>query len=376
MSSTIEQADPEAMATESAEDTPILEMEDIEVHFKPGGLIRRYLSDERIKAVDGVSLELGERDIIALVGESGCGKTTLGKTGVGLQRPTGGSVKFRGQDIWEAKDNKAEAEIDYEDIRRSMQIIHQDPGSALNSTRTILSTLMDPLKRWRADLAPHEREENIYKLLDFLDMTPAPDYANRYPHQLSGGEQQRVVLGRALLMSPDVIFADEAVSALDVSLRVEMMDLMLELQEIFNTSYLFISHDLANARYLTEQVGGKIGIMYLGKLVEIGEPEQIINNPRHPYTKVLRWSTPQLDPRVAKARIDDEPPVRNFEVPDPVDPPSGCNFHPRCTDAREVCMSDVPELMEDDGTEAACFQQDASHRYHTSRELTEEDVDV
>ena len=374
MSSSIEQAADES-SREQGEDAPLLELEDIEVHFQPGGMIRRFLTDERIKAVDNVSLELGEQEIVALVGESGCGKTTFGKTAVGLQRPTGGTVRYKGQDIWEAKDNPAESDIDFNDIRRSLQIIHQDPGSALNSTRTVLSMLSDPLKKWRSDLAPHEREENIYKLLNFLDMTPAQDYANRYPHQLSGGEQQRVVMGRALLMSPDVIFADEAVSALDVSLRVEMMDLMLELQEIFNTSYLFISHDLANARYLTERAGGKIGIMYLGKLVEIGEPDQIINNPQHPYTKVLRWSTPQLDPKIARELIDEEPPIRSFEVPDPADPPSGCSFHPRCQQAREVCMQETPELLEDDGTTAACFRQDSTHEYWSSRELVEADLE-
>ena len=364
----------ETVQEEESTDAPLLSMDDVEVHYEPGGLIRRLLSsgEHKVKAVDGVSLDIEENDVVAIVGESGCGKTTLGKTAVALQRPTGGSVRFRGQDVWEAKDDRKNADIDHDDIRRSLQIIHQDPGSALNHTRTVLSTLADPLKRWRDDLGPLEREENIYKLLEFLGMTPAQDYANRYPHQLSGGEKQRVALGRALLMSPDLILADEAISALDVSLRVEMMDLMLEIQEEFDTSYLFISHDLANARYLAKKSGGRIGIMYLGHIVEIGTADQILNDPQHPYTQVLRWSTPPLDPTVAREVVGNEPPLRKIDVPDPLDPPSGCNFHPRCPKAREACKEEDPAIVtEQEGIDTACFRVDPDHEYWNSPPVEE-----
>jgi peptide/nickel transport system ATP-binding protein len=200
-------------------------------------------------------------------------------------------------------------------------------------------------------------------------MTPAKDYAERYPYQLSGGEKQRVVLGRALLMNPDLVLADEAVSALDVSLRVDMMDLMLELQDLIDTSFLFISHDLANARYLAKKGGGRIAIMYLGNIVEIGEPDEILQNPTHPYSKVLRWSTPAIDPKAAKEAVNEDPPVRQLDVPDPADPPSGCKYHTRCIEAREVCTREEPETYDTGGTEATCFRALSNHEYWSSEEL-------
>lgn len=307
---------------------PVVTLEDVEVHFESSNGL--FKDKTVVEAVDGVSLEIPENDVVALVGESGCGKTTLGKTAIGLQRPTGGSVKYRDQDIWDARDATGEVNISYEKIRRSLQLIHQDPGSSLNPNRTVLALLSTPLKKYRPDMGPQKREKTIHRLLERLGVVPVEDYANRFPHQLSGGEQQRVALGRALLLQPDLILADEAVSALDVSLRVEMMDMMLELQEMFGTSYLFISHDFANARYLAKKADGRIGVMYLGKLVEIGPANELLRNPQHPYTRALVWSTPTLDPRKAEARVHEEPPVRSIDIPDPEDPPSGCNFHTRC----------------------------------------------
>jgi peptide/nickel transport system ATP-binding protein len=176
-------------------------------------------------------------------------------------------------------------------------------------------------------MSTEDREARVLAMLQRVGMAPPEDYAHRYPHQLSGGEQQRVALVRALLMNPDLILADEAVSALDVSLRVETMDLLLELQDQFDTSFLFISHNLSNARYLAEKADGRVGIMYLGEIVEIGPAEEVLQNPKHPYTEVLRWATADLDPDKQEA---DEPPVRSIDIPDPVNPPSGCRFHTRC----------------------------------------------
>ncbi|SEP02980.1 peptide/nickel transport system ATP-binding protein [Halogranum amylolyticum] len=349
-------------------------MQNVEVHFENKGFLDNLLRRDTntVEAVDNVSLDIFEEDVVALVGESGCGKTTLGKTAIGLQRPTGGSVKYRGQDIWEARDEK-NPEISHEDIRRSLQIIHQDPGGSLNSNRTVMSCLSDPLKRWRPEMTAEERMNSIYQLLERVGMKPPEDYASRFPHQLSGGEKQRVVLVRALLMEPDLILADEAVSALDVSLRVEMMDLMLELQELVDTSFLFISHDFSNARYLAEKAGGRVGIMYLGKLVEIGPADTVLQNPRHPYTKVLKWASPPLDPELARQAQETEPPVREIDIPDPVNPPAGCRFHTRCPEAREICTHTVPELQESDfGTHGACFRLDDGHEYWQSAELTDE----
>jgi peptide/nickel transport system ATP-binding protein len=354
----------------SSEDT-VLTLDNVEVHFEnQQGLTGLFSDPEIVQAVDGVSLEIPENTVVALIGESGCGKTTLGKTAIGIQRPTGGSVKYRGQDIWKAKDREGNVEIPFPEIRRSLQIIHQDPGASLNPNRTVNATLAEPLKRWYDDVGTEGRRKRILAMLRRVGMEPADDYAHRYPHQLSGGEQQRVALIRALLMNPDVILADEAVSALDVSLRVEMMDLLLDLQEEFNTSYLFISHNLSNARYLAGHADGLIGIMYLGRLVEIGPAERILENPQHPYTKVLMWATPDLDPDV---EVED-PPVRDIDIPDPVNPPSGCRFHTRCPEAREVCARQSPELLEEENPDhrTACFRSEDDHEYWESEPLGEE----
>ncbi|WP_330633430.1 ABC transporter ATP-binding protein [Halocatena halophila] len=313
-------------------DDTIVSLSDVTVEFGSPGLLDplRGRTESGVRAVDAVSLEIESNDVVALVGESGCGKTTLGKTAVGLQRPTDGTVSYRGQDIWATRDGDSSATIPFEEIRHSLQIVHQDPGSSLNGNRTVLSSLGDPLRRWQPELSAEQREATIYQVLERVGLTPVETYATRFPHQLSGGERQRIALGRALLVQPDLVLADEAVSALDVSLRIEMMDLMLELQSTVETSFLFVSHDLANARYLTERAGGRIGVMYLGKLVEIGTPTEIIESPQHPYTKLLRWATPELDPSLARKAKAETPPVRSIDVPDPTSLPSGCRFHPRC----------------------------------------------
>lgn len=355
------------------EDDVVMSLEDVSVHFeKEQGVVSSLFDEpETVQAVDDVSLDIPENDVLALVGESGCGKTTLGKTIIGVQRPTEGTVSYRGQDVWDAKDGRGDPEIEHGDIRRALQMIHQDPGAALNPNRKVLTTLEAPLKKWEPDTDTEDRRARIFALLDRVGMQPPEDYAHRFPHQLSGGEQQRVALVRALLMNPDVILADEAVSALDVSLRVETMDLLLELQEQFNTSFVFISHNLSNARYLAKEAGGRIGIMYLGEIVEIGPPEEVLNDPQHPYSKVLRWATADLDPTAQEMT---DPPVRSIDIPDPVDPPSGCRFHTRCPEAREVCTTESPELGEGaespgGGRCAACFRTDPDHEYWDSEPL-------
>lgn len=349
----------------SGSETPVLSIDSVSKHFTNGTSWNPFVDEQTVRAVDGVSLALYENDVVALVGESGSGKTTLGKLAIGATTPTTGSIRYRGHDIAEAKGT-----ADFLDVRTSLQMIHQDPGSALNPNRTVEKSLTAPLRRWEADLSARNRRERIHDLLETVGLTPPEDYASRYPHQLSGGEQQRVALIRALLMNPDVIFADEAVSALDVSLRVEMMDLFLELQDDFNTSFLFVSHDLSNARYLAERGGGRIGVMYLGKLVELGPAKEVLENPKHPYTQVLRWATADLE---ADSDAVDEPPVRSIDIPDPVDPPSGCSFHPRCPEAREICTEmDPTEQSLGDGHCAACFRGDPEHEYWDSPSVDDE----
>ncbi|ELZ15427.1 peptide ABC transporter ATPase [Haloterrigena salina JCM 13891] len=360
-----------ASRTASAE--PVVSLDDVEVHFeKEKGFLDMFDEPDVVEAVDGVSMDIYERDVVVLVGESGCGKTTLGKTAVGLQEPTGGSVNYRGHDIWDVKAGDGDGSISWDEIRRSLQIVHQDPGSALNPHRRVKASLEAPLKRWNDDLDGNDRKQRILSLLEHVGMSPPEDYIDRYPHQLSGGEQQRVALIRAMLMNPDVIMADEPVSALDVSLRVEMMDLMIQLQDTFNTSYLFVSHDLSNARYIAEKTGGRIGVVYLGRLVEIGPPDEIIHNPQHPYTKALCWATPEL----GADNDDDESPIREIDIPDPTNPPSGCRYHTRCAKAREVCRQQDPgafDIPDDDLHEAACFRVLDDHEYWDSESITEED---
>ena len=353
---------------------PVIAMNEINVHFEidTGGLFTFFSDPKVVRAVDGVSLDVFEDEVVVLVGESGCGKTTLGKTAIGLIRPSNGDIEFKGQDLWEARDLVGDISIPYEDIKKSLQIIHQDPGSALNDYHKIRTILETPIKRAHPELDGADRKERILGMLEYVGMSPAEDYISRYPFQLSGGEQQRIALIRALLMNPDVILADEAVSALDVSLRIEIMDLMLRLQDAFGTSYVFVSHNMSDARYMAKKSEGRIGVMYLGKLVETGRPDQVIHDPRHPYTKALRWATPELGGNITP---DDEMPLRGIDIPDPANPPSGCRFHTRCPEAREICREVTPELRHVEGggefRQAACFREDQDHRYWDSEPLVD-----
>ncbi|WP_435102290.1 oligopeptide/dipeptide ABC transporter ATP-binding protein [Halarchaeum sp. P4] len=352
------------------EEEHVVSLEDVHVHFESeSGIFSR--EKDVVKAVDGVSIDIEENDVVALVGESGCGKTTLGKTAIGTQRPTEGAVEYRGQDIWEARDGDGDVEIPFERIRRALQIIHQDPGASLNPNKTVLHSLMVPLKLTQPDMDTFDRRERVHEMLSRVGMEPPEDYANRYPHQLSGGERQRVALIRALLMNPDLILADEAVSALDVSLRIDMMDLMLELQDQFNTSYLFISHNLSNASYVTGKADGRIGVMYLGELVEIGPIDEVVENPQHPYTKVLMWAAPSLNPDADEEEL--ESPLRKIDIPDPRNPPEGCRFHTRCPEAREVCKEKPPgtDVDEDGDHRVACYRAIDDHEYWDSPELVD-----
>ncbi|GAB7018304.1 ABC transporter ATP-binding protein [Halostagnicola bangensis] len=371
----------------SKNDDPVVSVRDLQIHFEDSSMINSMTpdwlgdklgleEDPTVRAVDNIDLDLGENDVLALVGESGSGKTTLGKAMVGLIRPSNGTVEYRGHDIWEVRDG--DDDITFEEVRRSLQIIHQDPAAALNPYRSVLENLEVPLKRWHPHLDFAERRSRIHQMLERTGISPPGDYANRYVHQLSGGEQQRVALIRALLVEPEVILADEAVSALDVSLRIGVMDLFLEMQDLFDTSFVFISHDLANARYLAGKSGGKIGVMYLGELVEVGTAEEIIQNPQHPYTKVLQWATPELDPERAEESMRESPPVRKIDIPDATNPPSGCRFHTRCPEAREVCRQETPAFYESDGEqhhETKCFRNETDHEYWHSDEIIDDQFD-
>ena len=359
----------------SSADPPVLELDNVEVHFTETTAIqdatpqrvREWLGwiPQPTRALDGVSLEIGEKEIISIIGESGSGKTTLGKTAIGLQRPTGGTVRYRGYDLWELEEENVVDDMTFEQARKSLQIVHQDPGAALHPFKTVMASLMEPLKIWYPELSRADMRERILAMFQRCGLTPVEEYETRYPHELSGGEQQRMTLIRSMLLEPELILMDEPVSALDQSLSIELMDLMLELQEVFNTSYLFISHSLEHARYITSQNNGKCAVMYLGNIVELGDIDEVLQEPQHPYTQVMKWATMPMHPDRARDLLEAETPVRSFDAPDPDNPPVGCNFHPRCPKAKDVCAEDPdPELIDYGDRSVACYRaEDESHRY-------------
>lgn len=370
-------------SVEDESDEPLLSIENMSVEYGKESTVLEALPEgvkdrfgwvtDPLRAVDNVSLDVGSEEVVAIIGESGSGKTTLGKAAIGLERPSAGTVKYQGTDIWEAKAQTSVDGVFYEDIRKSLQIIHQDSGASLNPYRTIMTTLKRPLSRWYPEMSNADRRERIFSLFKRCGLTPAHEYEDRYPHELSGGEKQRVALIRAMLVQPDLILADEPVSALDGSLRIEILDLMLELQDMFGTSYIFVSHNLEHARYITKKAGGRIAIMYLGEIVEMGTPEEVIQNPKHPYTKILKWATLPKHPDKARKAVEEESPLRSLDIPDLENVPSGCRFHTRCPKAREACAGEVPDLYpEDEDHTAACFRELPNHEYWNSEWLDED----
>ncbi|MGB9759678.1 MAG: ABC transporter ATP-binding protein [Thermoproteota archaeon] len=284
-----------------------------------------------IRAVDDVSLNLRKGEAIAIVGESGSGKTSLGKTLVRLYKPTGGKITFDGKDIT----NLEGKELLW--YRRHAQIIYQDPFSSLPPFFSIYRILEEPLLIHKIG-SEKERKEMIFEALKNVRLTPVELMASKYPHMLSGGQRQRVAIARALILKPSFIVADEPVSMLDASVRIEILFLLRELQNKYGISFIYITHDLATTRYFSE----RIAIMYAGKIVEEAPSDEIIERPLHPYTQALLKAIPEPDPENRKI-IKEVPPG---EPPDLVSPPSGCRFHPRCPYAMEVCRKEEPPLRE------------------------------
>lgn len=308
--------------------TPLLKVENVTKSFPIfGGIFSREVAS--VKAVQGISFELNKGETLGLVGESGCGKSTLGRCLVRLHDTTSGKIIYNGKDITHIQGEELR------ETRKKIQIIFQDPFASLNPRMTIGSILEEPLIIHDLYQSAKDRQDRIHELIDLVGLRR--EHLNRYPHEFSGGQRQRVGIARALAVNPDLIVCDEPVSALDVSIQAQVINLLMELQQKLGLTYIFIAHDLK----VVEHVSTKVAVMYLGKIVEMAEAEELYRNPKHPYTKALMSAIPVPDPRRKEERI-----ILTGDVPSPINPPSGCHFHPRCPMAIADCKTIVPPLEE------------------------------
>jgi oligopeptide transport system ATP-binding protein len=319
------------MTVPAADPGPLLELRGLRMHFPvtEGMIARRHVGD--VKAVDGVDLTIRRGETLGLVGESGCGKTTMGRCILRLEKPTAGEILYDGVDIANLGRRELVA------LRRRIQVIFQDPYSSLNPRQKVGSIISEPMMVHGVEPDPRRRGDRVRELLSVCGLNP--NFADRYPHEMSGGQRQRVGIARALALNPEFIVCDEAVSALDVSIQAQIINLLEDLRDKFNLTYLFIAHDLSVVRHLCQRVA----VMYLGRVVELAECDEVFDHPLHPYTRALLAAVPVPDPSVEAARAFQ--PVAG-EVPSPINPPPGCVFHPRCPIAVAECKQIRPELRE------------------------------
>lgn len=290
-----------------------------------------YTPEQYVHAVDGVNFDISKGEILGMVGESGCGKTTTGRLLTRLETPTSGQMLFHGTDIGKLDGRKLK------DFRRKVQMIFQDPYESLNPRFTVFATVAEPLLVHGVGESYDEREDMVARALEHAELRPAQEFMYRYPHELSGGQRQRVAIARALVLRPEFVVADEPVSMLDVSIRAGIMNLMLRLRDEYDIPFMFISHDVSVTRYMSH----RIAVMYLGNIVELAPSEEIIKNPMHPYTEALLSAVPIPDPKTKHGRVE----IRG-ELPSPIAVPPGCSFHPRCLYRRDVCSEVKPPLRE------------------------------
>jgi len=320
---------------------PLLHVENLKMHFPitKGIIFQRQVG--AVKAVDGVSFDLYPGETLGLVGESGCGKSTTGRAILQLYRPTAGEVVFEGTDLTKIKGERLRK------MRRRMQMIFQDPYASLNPRMTVGSIVSEPLEVHGIGKNRKERQERVQELLKIVGLNPY--FVNRYPHEFSGGQRQRIGVARALAVNPTFIVADEPISALDVSIQAQVINLMEDLQQDLGLTYLFIAHDLSVVRHISN----RIAVMYLGKIVELADRDALYENPMHPYTQALLSAVPIPDPVIEHQR---QRIILEGDVPSPINPPHGCNFNTRCPRVMDICREKDPEFKDyGDGHYAACF---------------------
>jgi peptide/nickel transport system ATP-binding protein len=313
----------------------VVDIHDLSVHFDLGGSTMARLlgrSTGTVRAVDRVNLRVAKGEVVGLVGESGSGKSTLGRSLLGLVPITSGSVRIRDREIDEDISMLSRRQL--RELRKHVQMVFQDPNAALNPAMTVEQALRDPLRIHR--VPQRDREQMIVDALERVGLSPVELFLSKYPRDLSGGQKQRVVIARAIIMNPSILVADEPISMLDMSVRAKILQLMLNLKDELDLSYVYITHDLASAKFFCD----RIAIMYLGRIVELGETQEIFDNPRHPYTKALLAAIPEPDPSRAKTAE-----LLKGEIPDAARPPRGCSFHPRCPAAFEVCGWEARDLV-------------------------------
>ena len=316
---------------------PLLKLDSVVKHFELEEGLGRKEEGGIVRAIDGVTFSINMGETFGLVGESGCGKSTLGLTVMQLYRPTAGRIFFEGNDLVDL------SESDLIPVRRKLQMIFQDPYASLDPRMTVGNIVQEPLDIHRIGNR-RERKKRLVQLLDMVGL--GADYIDRYPHEFSGGQRQRIGIARSIALNPDLIICDEPVSALDVSIQVQILNLLKDLQEELNLTYLFIAHNLAVVAHISD----RIGVMYLGKLIEVGPTGAVTENAQHPYTQSLLSAVPEISKRRQKERIQ-----LAGDVPSPVNPPSGCRFHPRCPIAKADCAEHEPELKQNDsGHWVAC----------------------
>ena len=326
---------------------PLVEVTNLSKHF-PLSKSLFYQKADKVRALDEVSFSIPKGETLGVVGESGCGKSTLGKTLLRLIEPTQGKITFGGIDITQLRGSEMQA------MRRKMQLVFQDPYAALNPRMTIHATLSEPLIIHHLCPSKEEKRKRIHTLLDYVQLPQT--VLDKYPHEFSGGQRQRICIARALAVEPEFIVCDESVSALDISIQAQVLNLLIDLQGQLGLTYLFIGHDLNVVRFISHQVA----VMYLGKIVEMGPVDSVYQYPQHPYTKALLSAVPIPDPAYKKNRI-----ILQGDVPSPIAPPTGCHFHTRCWKATAVCKEVYPSIT----------QQGATHFFRCHHPLGQETIE-